>query len=173
MKADLDKNKLIDKLLERWIVEKTAFELYGLAAERARLLGNRQGLVVRLEEIRRQEKDHEEMIEEVVRALGGELDRNLPSVQVAQREASGLLEVLRKPDAQLPHVLHALLTAELVDNAGWDLLIELGNQAGLGHETMRRFRLAFDAEKDHLATIRGLLQEIARSEVLGATQPTV
>ena len=54
--------------------------------------------------------------------------------------------------------LQAILTAELTDNDGWRLLINLSD--ALGHaEIVRDFEGALENEEEHLATVRGWLSE--------------
>jgi hypothetical protein len=49
-----------------------------------------------------------------------------------------------------------MLTAELTDNDGWELLIELADN--LGHrDTAREFEGALKNEREHLESVRGWL----------------
>ncbi len=69
-------------------------------------------------------------------------------------------------DAQLPHLFHALLAAELVDNAGWDLLAQLADEAG-DHSAKREFKKRLHEEEDHLLFIRKAVEKLSFAEVLG------
>ena len=65
----------------------------------------------------------------------------------------GLLQVVNDPRIKLSDALHAILVAELVDNEGWSLLIDLADE--LGHGTIaQRFAAAQAAEDRHLQTVR-------------------
>jgi hypothetical protein len=81
------------------------------------------------------------------------------------RESKGIEEVVMS-DAELPHLLHALLAAELVDNAGWDLLAEVADEAG-AHSTKREFKKRLHEEEDHLTFVRKAVEKLAFQEVLG------
>jgi hypothetical protein len=69
-------------------------------------------------------------------------------------------------DAKLPHLFHALLAAELVDNAGWDLLVQLADEAG-DHEAKRQFKKRLHEEEDHLIFVRKAVQKFSFQEILG------
>jgi len=54
--------------------------------------------------------------------------------------------------------LHALLTAELTDNAGWELLIKLADN--LGQDEMKaEFETALQKEEEHLQNVRTWVSE--------------
>lgn len=69
-------------------------------------------------------------------------------------------------DAKLPHLFHALLAAELVDNAGWDLLTEVADEAG-DNPAKREFKKRLHEEEDHLLLIRKAMEKFSFQEVLG------
>lgn len=69
-------------------------------------------------------------------------------------------------DAELPHLLHAMLAAELVDNAGWDLLAQVADEAGDG-KAKRAFKKRLHEEEDHLTFVRKAVEKLAFGEVLG------
>jgi hypothetical protein len=59
--------------------------------------------------------------------------------------------------------LNALLTAELSDNASWDLLIELAGETG--HDEMaKRFAAPQERERDHLDLVRAWLRAAVLEE---------
>ena len=68
----------------------------------------------------------------------------------------------------LPVFVHALLTAELVDNAGWQLLLELADEAD-DLEARQAFRRRLHEEEDHLIFTRRLVERLTRKELLGST----
>ncbi|HEU4612003.1 MAG TPA: hypothetical protein VFS15_07990, partial [Kofleriaceae bacterium] len=57
-------------------------------------------------------------------------------------------------------------TAELADNAGWDLLVTLADEAG-DRDAKKAFKKRLHAEEEHLIFVRRAVQKIARREVLG------
>ncbi len=84
----------------------------------------------------------------------------------------GLLQVVADPRTSLLHSLHALHIAELADNDGWILLIQLAGSMGQD-DMVRAFRSALDEEAEHLESVRrwmtnGVLAEAQREGSLGA-----
>ena len=57
-----------------------------------------------------------------------------PCADVSATASMGIVQVLTDPRTTLAQCLNALLTAELTDNAGWELLIDLAEE--LGHSDM-------------------------------------
>jgi bacterioferritin (cytochrome b1) len=73
------------------------------------------------------------------------------------------MQVVTDPRTTVAQALNALLTAELADNASWELLIELAQQAG--HKDMAsEFTAALQDEQRHLDRVRGWLREAVLKE---------
>ena len=71
----------------------------------------------------------------------------------------GIMQVLTDPRSSMPQCLTALMTAELTDNAGWELLIELAD--GLGYNDMKQeFESALVHEEEHLQNVRDWLSDM-------------
>ena len=66
----------------------------------------------------------------------------------------------------LQHLFHALMAAELVDNAGWDLLVALAEEAD-DDEALDAFTLRQAEEEDHLDYLQQTMARYAESQVLG------
>lgn len=112
-----------------------------------------------------QEKEHEAWLESTIRRLGGDPGRKTEMSRLAAREASGIEEVVMK-DPEIPHLLHALLAAEHVDGAGWDLLVELAEEAG-DREAEAQFEKRLREEDQHVAFLRGALRAFSAHAILG------
>ena len=67
-------------------------------------------------------------------------------------EGMGLMQVLTDPKTTVAQALHAILVAEMTDNAAWDELIELTTQVG-NDDLVARFSKARDEEKEHLEKV--------------------
>ncbi len=113
---------------------------------------------------RDQEKEHQEWLEGCIRALGGDHKRKTELAKLSAREVTGIEAVIMK-DAELPHLFHALLAAEHVDNAGWDLLVELADAAG-DLEAKKEFEKRLHEEEQHLAYLREALRTFSAHEIL-------
>lgn len=154
---------LLDKLGERLAFERSSTRLYdallakcdvlldGAAGAGAAVghLGITRGQV---EAIRRDEASHFLLVKEAIETLGGDPTAQTPSADVGGVEAGGLLQVLHDPRTSLAQALHALLTAELSDHAGWETLVALAQAAG--QDAMAaRFGDALNGESRHLALV--------------------
>src|SRR4051794_16734814 len=98
MRKDADRNLFIDKLAERWLVERGAAGLYDLAIKalqpHARVLGD---LPPRLVAFRDQEQLHAEMLEQLLAEFGRHPRHEpaTPGVNLGASEISSLIDVLR------------------------------------------------------------------------------
>ncbi len=118
-----------------------------------------------VEQIRDQEKEHEEWLEDCIRRLGGDDKRMTEMAKLSARESAGIEAVIMK-DPELPHLFHALLAAEHVDVAGWDLLVVLADDAG-DRDAQEDFRKRLQEEERHLAFLREALRTFSAHEILG------
>ncbi|HZU82554.1 MAG TPA: hypothetical protein VE987_06545 [Polyangiaceae bacterium] len=163
--SEHNREKLIDLLSERLAFERASVRLYDTILER---LDASDGVVAFREEIqhnRDNEKEHEEWLETQIRHLGGDADAKTEMAELVERESIGIEQVVTG-DQLLPHVMHALLAAELVDNAGWELLMELADDADDG-DAREEFRKRLHEEEDHLLFARTANLAFARQRVLG------
>ncbi len=165
--AKHDPAKLIDVLNERLAFERAGVKLYDRILEVMRAAGDEgvARMIPEMQKHRDEEKEHEEWLEAQIRALGGDAHTETPKSRLVTRESKGIEEVVMS-DAELPHLLHALLAAELVDNAGWDLLAEVADEAGDG-KAKREFKRRLHEEEDHLMFVRKAVEKLAFGEVLG------
>ena len=81
-----------------------------------------------------------------------------PCADVAGVTSMGILQVLTDPRSSLAQCLQAMLTAELTDNDGWQLLIKLADN--LGYDDLKaEFETALEHEEEHLLNVRNWLSE--------------
>lgn len=109
-----------------------------------------------LKRIRTEELMHFHMLSEAMEKLGGDPTAQTPCADVIATASAGLIQVVTDPRTTLAQSLTAVLTAELTDNAGWELLIELTEVAG-EDELTANFRSALAEESQHLQAIRSWL----------------
>lgn len=166
--AQHNRDKLIDILSERLAFERAGVKLYDTVLMKMRDLNDpvARRLFGSLEDFRRHEKEHEEWLEEQLRALGATAHEKTDLSDLVERESMGIEKVV-KGDKDVAHLIHALLTAELVDNAGWELLLELADDAD-DDVARREFRKRLHEEEEHLAELRRAMLGIVRKEVLGS-----
>ncbi len=161
-------SQVLDLLTERLAFERAGVKLYDRCLEVMRGTANDenvQRMIPEMQEHRDEEKEHEEWLEAQIRALGGDAHAETSKSRLVTRESKGIEEVVMS-DAELPHLLHAMLAAELVDNAGWDLLAQVADEAGDG-KAKRAFKQRLHEEEDHLLFIRKAVEKLSFREVLG------
>jgi hypothetical protein len=145
----------IDKLGERLGFERTGVRLYEAALLKFDVHGTWDGgpSRVQLEKIHRDEMAHFVLVREAMEQLGADPTAVTPCADLASVASKGIPEVLVDPRTNLVQCLEALLVAELTDNAGWELLIELAQ--GLGQtDLVEQFEQALSVEAEHLLLVR-------------------
>ena len=166
----------IDVLAERLEFERTGVELYDRILEAMDLSNDPQIEAMRdeMEEYRDEEKEHEEWLEDQIRALGGDPDARTRRVQLVEAESVGIERVILASHATIPEMLHALLAAELVDNASWALLGNLAAEAG-DDEAQKGFMTRLEEEARHLLFVTKAVEAFTVQEVLGepASLPSI
>ncbi|HET8746646.1 MAG TPA: ferritin-like domain-containing protein [Ramlibacter sp.] len=122
-----------------------------------------------LHRIRNEELQHFHMLGEAMRKMGGDPTAQTPCADVIGTASMGLLQVLTDPRTTLAQCLNAMLTAEMTDNAGWELLVALAEDAGES-ELAGRFLGALAQEQEHMAIVKGWLTALVTQ---GAGTPAV
>lgn len=112
-----------------------------------------------LQRIRAEELAHFRMLSDVMEQTGGDPTAQTPSADVVGTASMGLIQVLTDPRTTLAHCLGAILTAELTDNAGWEMLVTLADDAG-ETEMSGLFLGALAQEQMHLAIVKGWLNHL-------------
>jgi rubrerythrin len=187
---------LLDKLGERLAYERSGVRLYEAlivkhqavsqmgtevlppAAEVIALVAEGQAaMVVAADEppaqtllrIRNEEHAHFVMLGEAIQKMGGDPTSQTPCADVTGTMSMGFWQVLSDPRTTLAQCLNAMLAVELTDNAGWELLIQLADEAG-ETELSGRFLAALTQEQEHLAIVKGWVTRLVKE---GAGTPAV
>lgn len=113
-----------------------------------------------LQRIRGEELQHFRMLCEEVERMGGDPTSQTPCADVSATAAMGIVQVVTDPRTTLAQCLNAILTAEMTDNAGFELLITLAEQAGQD-ELAGKLLGALAQEQEHLAVIKGWLTALS------------
>lgn len=151
----MNANVFVDKLGERLAFERTGVRLYDGLLSKLEAYGTWQGGPSRrdLEQHRTDELAHFEMVREAIVQLGSDPTVITPSADLKAVASSGLVQVITDPRTDLFQCLDVILTAELTDNDGWEMLIQLArdmNQERLADD----FDRALGAERRHLSRVR-------------------
>jgi bacterioferritin (cytochrome b1) len=167
--AAKNQDKVIDVLNERLTFERASVKLYDSILANMRSTSNPEiaRMIGPMKEHRDQEKEHEEWLEAQIRSLGGDVHAKTEMSLLIETESAGLQRAVLS-DKDLMHQLHGLLTAELVDNSGWELLLQLADDAD-DADARREFRRRLHEEEEHLIYVRRAVTAFARRNVLGQT----
>lgn len=151
---------LLDKLSERLAFERMGTRLYEALLNKLEILGETTPgpTIEQIEHIGREEMEHFLMLNATITEMGGDPTVQSPCADVAGVASMGILQVLTDPRTSMAQCLQALLTAELTDNAGWELLIKLADN--LGQDEMKaEFETALANEEEHLLNVRTWVSE--------------
>jgi hypothetical protein len=129
-------------------------------------------ILPQMRHFRNEVREHEEFLEAAVRSLGGDAHAETERSRLQKTEASGIEQVILNPASDVAELFHALLAAELVDSAGWDLLVSLADEAG-DREAKRAFKQRLREEREHLEFVRVTSHRLARLEVFGEIEEEI
>lgn len=175
-RRDANRDDFIDKLTQRWIVERAAVTLYGVAIARLHVNVLLRDLMPELERFKHEEQLHADMIEQLLGELGhGDVHREhaTPAVNLAASTMAAILESVRAPTATARSILGALLMAERLDVGGWELLTELAKGVELDEDYLRSFRAAGREEQQHEHVIHAHVLRLEREVLLHERLPTM
>ena len=151
---------LLDKLGERLAFERTGTRLYDALITKCDVMlnGDISMTIADLEQIRADEARHFLLISDAIESLGADPTSQTPSADLAGVESMGLIQVLNDPRTSIAQSLHAIVTAELSDKAGWETLIALADEHDLV-EMVDDFTHALNQEREHLALVQTWYEE--------------
>lgn len=154
---------LIDKLGERLAFERGGVRLYDALLAKAKAIDTLdKSMLQTLQHFREEEAEHLALVKAAIEKLGADPTAMTPCADVAGCLNMGVMETITDPRTNLAQCLNALLTAELSDNAGWELLIDLANASGQG-DIADSFAKALSQEQVHMQTVKEWLsQEVLR-----------
>jgi rubrerythrin len=149
---------LTDKLGERLAFERTGTRLYEALVSKHEAFGSFPGGPSRddLEHVLQEEYKHFTLLQSVIEQLGGDPTAVTPSANLQAIAAHGIQMVIVDPRTTLLQSLEAMLIAELADNACWEALIALAQQAGK-EALVAPFEHALTTEQEHLQKVQAWL----------------
>lgn len=143
----------IDKLAERLAYERGGTRLYDAALVKA--IAQAEGTPVnieRMKQIRNQEMQHAQMLQQAITGLGADATAQTPSADLVGVQAMGLMQSITDPRTSLAQTLSSLLAAELIDVASWELLSRMARD--MRQEALaEQFEQALRHENEHLETV--------------------
>ena len=161
-----DRDKLVELLSERATFEKSAVGLYDALLDSLEQIDDDELVAARekLEQCRDEEQEHADWLDDLLERLGGHPAHAMSEAVV--RESRAIEQVIRtKPDGAGPlPMVYAMLSAELMDAEGWNLLLELADALD-DAPAVRELRKRAEHESEHLELIRHLALTLAKRAV--------
>jgi len=177
---------LIDKLGERLAYERTGVRLYDALITKYEAVSQMEGGALpsptelsmpdaparlgteqpaqTLMRIRGEELAHFRMLADAITKLGGDPTAQTPCADVTGTASMGFMQVLTDPRTTMAQCLNTMLAVELADNAGWELLAQLADDAG-ETDLAAQFLVALAQEQEHLVIVKAWLTALVTTRV--------
>jgi rubrerythrin len=160
--AHPNNDALVDKLCERLAVETGGVDIYQAAIAKL----DDPTVISRLTHFMKEEAKHRDLLAAYLDKLGVE-NRETPSARLAKHEGEAYMKLIG--EAETPaQILNILLTIELMDENGWEMIINLGRDIH-DEEMVRTLNVALKDEKEHLRGVRGMLAGMTRELIEAAS----
>lgn len=160
---------LLDKLGERLAFERTGTRLYDALITKFETLqdGSTSMTLADLQKIRQDEARHFAIVADAIETLGGDPTSQTPCADLVGVESMGLMQAVCDPRTTIAQSLHAVLVAEMTDNAGWEMLIALAEDQKQ-RSLITDFSVALDEERAHLMQVRTWYEEATLGKSIAA-----
>ncbi|GAB3540016.1 hypothetical protein GCM10027343_08390 [Noviherbaspirillum agri] len=160
---------LLDKLGERLAFERTGTRLYDALITKFEALqdSSTSMTLADLQQIRQDEARHFAIIAEAIQSVGGDPTSQTPCADLVGVESMGLMQVVADPRTTIAQSLHAILVAEMTDNAGWELLIALAEDQKQ-NALISDFTVALNEERVHLQQVQRWFEEATLGEPISS-----
>jgi len=145
----------IDKIAERLAFERGGTRLYDAVYAKAVAHDTELDEISAQEilDIRNEEAQHVLLLNGCLESLGADPTSQTPCADLVGVTTMGFIQAATDPRTTLAQTLHVALSAELIDNEGWENLIAMAQQMGQD-EMAVRFQNALDEEAVHLSKVR-------------------
>jgi bacterioferritin (cytochrome b1) len=155
---------LIDKLGERLAFERMGTRIYEYLITKCQATPvNSQISMDTLRRFREQEEHHFKILTQALESLGADPTAQTPGADISAVASMGVLQVISDPRTSVAQSMEAILTAELVDHASWELLIKLADKMGL-EQMGADFRVALREEDNHVRQVREWNEHLALAQ---------
>ena len=157
MFADADRmSVLLDKLGERLAFERQGTRLYEAFLQKLEQAPLEESAGPSSEELRHiceEELEHFKLLQKTIGKIGGDATVQTPSADVAGVLSHGIMQIVSDPRTTITQTLQAMLSAELADNDGWQMLKGLAGRLGFS-DLQTECEKAFQEEQEHLEKVR-------------------
>jgi rubrerythrin len=160
---------LLDKLGERLAFEREGTRLYEAFLQKVETTESTSDMGPSPGDLRHicaEELEHFKLLQQAISGMRGDATIQSPSADVAGVLSHGVLQIVTDPRTTVPQALQAMLTAELADNDGWQMLKMLAEKLKCS-DLANQCEKAFQEEQEHLTKVRGWLASI----ILGSVAP--
>jgi rubrerythrin len=168
--ADADRmSVLLDKLGERLAFERQGTRLYEAFIQKVEQAPLEHSVGPSSEDLRHiceEELEHFKLLQKAITGIGGDATVETPSADVVGVLSHGIMQIVLDPRTTIPQTLQAILSAELADNDGWQMLGKLAGQLRFP-DLVTKCEKAFKEEQEHLENVRGWLSDMTLSEAVG------
>jgi rubrerythrin len=173
MFADADRmSVLLDKLGERLAFERQGTRLYEAFIQKLEQAALEESAGPSSEDLRHicdEELEHFKLLQKTIAKIGGDATVETPSADVVGVLSHGIMQIVLDPRTTIPQTLQAILSAELADNDGWQMLGKLAGQLRFP-DLVTKCEKAFEEEQEHLENVRGWLSDMTLGEAVGEEQ---
>ncbi|MGQ9424523.1 ferritin-like domain-containing protein [Gilvimarinus sp. F26214L] len=163
----------VNKLGERLAYERSGTRVYEAMLLKCQVAEEQGEMPVRipLDRMRQfhdEEGQHFQLLVDCMNKLGVDPTAQTPDADVSGVASMGLMKVITDARTTIPQCLEAMLSLELTDNAGWELLMQLAEDLGQS-EMAEQFQKALAQEQVHLEEIRSWYEQSVRQQASGMT----
>lgn len=156
---------LIDKLGERLAFERMGTRLYEYLITKCQAAqADSQISMETLKRFRDQEAHHFKIVAQALESLGADPTAETPGADISGVASMGILKVISDPRTTVAQSMEAILAAELLDHASWELLIKLADGMGLD-QMVADFRTALEEENNHVRQMREWNEQLALKQL--------
>lgn len=129
--SKIDHQQLLDKLSESMAVERDGQRLYEAAIQQ---ISDRE-TAQRFQDFYQQTRRHQDIVAELINALGGDPSYMSPAARVAQRKAEALLRTMTEDrglslEERELNAIENIVLAETKDQMDWEVLVRIAIRAG-------------------------------------------
>lgn len=155
---------LIDKLGERLAFERMGTRLYEYLMTKCQAAQESSPISIdTLKRFRDQEEHHFKMVAQALESLGADPTAQTPGAAISAVASMGILKVISDPRTTVAQSMEAILSAELLDHASWELLIKLADHMGF-EQMVVDFRAALAEESNHVRQVREWNEQLALAQ---------
>jgi len=155
----VNQDALADLLCERLAVETGGIDIYKAAIAKI----DDPTLTARLDHFMQDEARHRDLLSAYLDKLGV-TQRDTPAARLARMEGRAYLQLIAESTTPV-QVINVLLTVELMDENGWEMIVNVGRDIH-DDDLVNALDGALKDEKEHLRGVRGMMAQLTREHMM-------